>query len=129
MADTPQHDVIMVGAGPAALTAAIYTTREDIETLLFERGVVGGLAAVTDKIDNYPGFPDGVDGLKLADDLRRQAERFGAVIKLGEVMKIHDEGQYKRLETTSGDMLAKAVLVATGSDYKKIGVPGEIEFY
>jgi thioredoxin reductase (NADPH) len=127
--DTPKHDVIMVGAGPAALTAAIYTTREDIETLLFERGVVGGLAAVTDKIDNYPGFPDGVDGLKLADDLRRQAERFGAVIELGEVMKIHDEGQYKRLETTSGDMLAKAVLVATGSDYKKIGVPGEIEFY
>jgi thioredoxin reductase (NADPH) len=121
--------VIMIGAGPAALTAAIYTTREDIDTLLFERGVVGGLAAVTDKIDNYPGFPDGVEGLKLADDLRKQAERFGAVIELGEVMKIHDEGEYKRLETTSGDMLAKAVLIATGSDYKKIGAPGETEFY
>lgn len=131
MADTnvPKHDVIMVGAGPAALTAAIYTTREDIETLLFERGAVGGLAAVTDKIDNYPGFPDGVEGLKLADDLRRQAERFGAVIELGEVLKIHDEGEYKRLETTSGDMLARAVLIATGSDYKKVGVPGEQEFY
>jgi thioredoxin reductase (NADPH) len=127
--DIPKHDVIMVGAGPAALTAAIYTTREDIETLLFERGVIGGLAAVTDKIDNYPGFPDGIEGLKLADGLRKQAERFGAVIELGEVLKIHDEGEYKRLETTSGDMLAKAVLVATGSDYKKIGVPGEIEFY
>lgn len=127
--DIPKHDVIMIGAGPAALTAAIYTTREDIETLLFERGVVGGLAAVTDKIDNYPGFPDGVEGLKLADDLRKQAERFGAVIELGEVLKIHDEGEYKRLETTSGDMLAKAVLIATGSDYKKIGVPGEQEYY
>jgi thioredoxin reductase (NADPH) len=79
------YDVIVVGAGPAALTAAIYTTREDIDTLLFERAVVGGLAAVTDKIDNYPGFPDGIEGLKLADDLRRQAERFGAVIELGEV--------------------------------------------
>lgn len=111
------------------MTAAIYTTREDIETLLFERAVVGGLAAVTDKIDNYPGFPDGVDGLKLADDLRKQAERFGAKIELGEVTAIHDEGRYKRLETTSGDMLAKAVLIATGSDYKKIGVPGEQEFY
>jgi thioredoxin reductase (NADPH) len=128
-ADTPTHDVIIIGAGPAALTAAIYTTREDIETVLFERGVVGGLAAVTDKIDNYPGFPDGVEGLTLADDLRKQAERFGAVIELGEVLGIKDEGEFKRLDTTSGDMLAKAVLIATGSDYKKIGAPGEIEYY
>lgn len=123
------HDVIMIGAGPAALSAAIYTTREDIDTLLFERGVVGGLAAVTDKIDNYPGFPQGIEGLTLADNLREQAERFGAIIELGEVLKVHDEGRLKRLETTSGDMYAKAVLIATGSDYRKIGVPGEAEFY
>lgn len=129
MADTPKHDVIMVGAGPAALTAAIYTTREDIETLMFERGVVGGLAAVTDKIDNYPGFADGIEGLTLANSLQAQAERFGAVIELGEVTAIHDEGEYKRLETTSGDMLARAVLIATGSDYKKVGCPGEAEYY
>jgi thioredoxin reductase (NADPH) len=126
---TKIHDVVMIGAGPAALTAAIYTTREDIETLLFERGVVGGLAAVTDKIDNYPGFPDGIEGLTLADDLRKQAERFGAVIELGEVTNISDEGDHKVLETTSGQMQAKTVLIATGSDYKKIGVPGELEFY
>ena len=125
----PTHDVIIVGAGPAALAAAIYTTREDIDTVLFERGVVGGLAAVTDKIDNYPGFPDGVEGLTLADDLRKQAERFGAVIELGEVTAILDEGAYKRLETTDGDMRAKAVLIATGSDYKKVGCPGEADFY
>lgn len=129
MADTPTHDVVMVGAGPAALTAAIYTTREDIETLLFERGVVGGLAAVTDKIDNYPGFADGIEGLTLANSLQAQAERFGAVIELGEVTAIHDEGEFKRLETTSGDMLARAVLIATGSDYKKVGCPGEAEYY
>ena len=128
-AKTPEHDVIIVGAGPAALSAAIYTTREDIETLMFERGVIGGLAAVTDKIDNYPGFPDGVAGLTLADDLRKQAERFGAVIELGEVTAIHTDGNRTRLETTSGDMRAKAVLIATGSDYKKIGVPGEEEYY
>jgi thioredoxin reductase (NADPH) len=127
--DLPKHDVIIIGAGPAALTAAIYTTREDIETLLFERGVVGGLAAVTDKIDNYPGFADGIEGLTLAKNLEKQAERFGAVIELGEVTGIHDEGEWKRLETTSGDMLARAVLIATGSDYKKIGVPGEAEYY
>lgn len=123
------HDVVMIGAGPAALTAAIYTTREDIETMLFERGVIGGLAAVTDWIDNYPGFPKGIAGLDLAEDMRQQAERFGANIELGEVTKIVDEGKYKRLETTSGDIHTKAVLIATGSDYKKVGVPGETEYY
>lgn len=131
MADTniPAHDVIMIGAGPAALSAAIYTTREDIDTLLFERGVPGGLAAITDWVDNYPGFAEGLAGLDLANALQAQAERFGAVIEFGEVLKIHDEGEYKRLETTSGDMKAKAILIATGSDYKKIGVPGEKEYY
>jgi thioredoxin reductase (NADPH) len=128
-ADIPQHDVIIVGAGPAALSAAIYTTREDIDTLLFERAVPGGLAAVTDWVDNYPGFPEGIAGLELAGNLQKQAERFGAEIELGEVLKIYDEGKFKRLETTSGDMRAKAVLIATGSDYKKIGVPGEQEYY
>lgn len=132
----PVHDVIMIGAGPAALSAAIYTTREDIDTVLFERGVVGGLAAVTDWIDNYPGFPKGIAGLEFADMLREQAERFGAQIELGEVTKIRgevkgivDEGVYKRLDTTDGEMLAKAVLIATGSDYKKLGIPGEQEYY
>ena len=123
------HDVVMIGAGPAALSAAIYTTREDIETVLYEKGVPGGLAAITDWVDNYPGFPEGVQGLELAEKLRKQAERFGADIKLGEVFAIHDEGEVKRLETTDGDVYAKAVLIATGSDYKKIGVPGEAEYY
>ncbi len=123
------YDVIMIGAGPAALSAAIYTTREDIETLLFERGVIGGLAAITDWVDNYPGFPEGIAGLSLAENLQKQAERFGARIELGEVTQITDEGKYKLLKTTSGDFKARAVLLATGSDYKKIGVPGEAEYY
>lgn len=123
------HDVIMVGAGPAALTAAIYTTREDIETVVFERGVIGGLAAITDQIDNYPGFAEGVAGLTLAGELQKQAERFGAVIELGEVTGLKDQGELKCLETTSGDMYARAVLIATGSDYKKIGVEGEEKYY
>lgn len=129
MADAQKHELIIVGAGPAALSAAIYTTREDVDTLLFERGAIGGLAAITDQIDNYPGFPKGVSGLQLADDLRAQAERFGAKIELGEVTAIKDEGEYKRLNTTSGDMLARAILIATGSDYKKLGIPGEKEYY
>jgi len=124
-----KHDVIMIGAGPAALSAAIYTTREDIDTLLLEKGVPGGLAAVTDQVDNYPGFPDGIAGLDLAANLQKQAERFGAVIDFAEVTAIYDEGAWKRLETTLGDMYAKAVLIATGSDYKKLGIPGEAEYY
>lgn len=124
-----EHTVIMIGAGPAALSAAIYTTREDIDTLLIERAVPGGMAAVTDKVDNYPGFPDGIAGLELAGNMQAQAERFGAVIEPAEVTALHDEGEWKRLETTSGDMYAKAVLIATGSDYKKLGIPGEAEYY
>ena len=127
--DSNRHDVIMIGAGPASLSAAIYTTREDIETLLFEKGVPGGLAAVTDHVDNYPGFPEGIAGLDLANNLQAQAERFGAKIEYGEVTAIHDEGDWERLETTSGDMYAKAVLIGTGSAYKKLGIPGEEEYY
>ena len=119
----------MIGAGPAALTAAIYTTREDVETLLLEKAIPGGLAAITDMIDNYPGFPEGVPGLQLAQDLQKQAERFGAVIEPAEVLALHDEGEWKRLETTDGDLYARAVLIATGSDYKKLGIPGEKEYY
>src|SRR5579863_8558326 len=103
MSDQRIHEVVMIGAGPAALTAAIYTTREDIDTFLFEKGVVGGLAAVTDVIDNYPGFSQGVHGLELADSLKKQAERFGAKIELGEVLTIQDKGEFKHLETTSGE--------------------------
>lgn len=130
MSETKEiHDVVMIGAGPAALAAAIYTTREDIDTVLYEKGVVGGLAAVTDWVDNYPGFPKGISGLDLAQGLNDQAERFGADIRLGEVMKIEDQGALKKLVTTDGDILAKAVLIATGSDYKKLGIPGEQEYY
>lgn len=123
------HDLIIVGAGPAALSAAIYTTREDIETILFERGVIGGLAAITDWVDNYPGFAKGIAGLDLAQALQEQAERFGSLIELGEVTAIIDKKTYKLLKTTSGDFHARAVLLATGCDYKKINVPGEKEYY
>lgn len=123
------YDLVIVGAGPAALSAAIYTSREDIDTLLFEKGAIGGLAAVTDWVDNYPGFAEGVAGLKLSDEMRAQAERFGAKIELGEVTGLKKDGNLVKLETTSGEITAKAVLVATGSEYRKIGVPGEMEYY
>lgn len=126
---SPIHDLVIVGAGPAALSAAIYTCREDIDTVLFEKGAIGGLAAVTDWVDNYPGFENGIAGLELSEAMRKQAERFGAQIELGEVTAVSKQDDLIKLETTSGEIKAKAVLVATGSEYRKIGVPGEQEYY
>lgn len=123
------RDVVMIGAGPSALAAAVYTTREDIDTVLYEKGVIGGLAAITDQVDNYPGFPDGIAGLTLADQLQKQAERFGAEIDFGDVSAIRDEGDVKVVVVDGKEVRAKTVLVATGSDYKKIGAPGEMEYY
>lgn len=123
------RDVVMIGAGPSALTAAIYTTREDIDTVLYEKATIGGMAAITDKVDNYPGFPDGIEGMKLAGELEKQAERFGAHIDFGDISAIRTDGKYKIVTVDGADVKAKAVLIATGSDYKKIGVPGEAESY
>jgi thioredoxin reductase (NADPH) len=128
MADTIR-DVIMIGAGPSSLTAAIYTTREDIDTVLYEKSAIGGLAAITDMVDNYPGFPEGIEGMTLAGHLEKQAERFGAQIEFGQVDAIRDEGNVKVVTVDGEEVKAKTVLIATGSDYKKIGVPGEAELY
>lgn len=121
--------LVMVGAGPSALAAAVYTTREDIDTTLYEKGVVGGLAAITDMVDNYPGFPDGIEGMTLAEQLRKQAERFGAKIEYGDVSAIKDCGDYREVTVDGKSVKAKAVLIATGSDYNKLGIPGEAEYY
>jgi thioredoxin reductase (NADPH) len=122
-------DVVMIGAGPSALAAAIYTTRENISTVLYEKGAIGGLAAITDMVDNYPGFHDGIEGMTLAASLEKQAERFGAHIEFGDVSAIRDDGGVKVLTVDGSDVRAKTVLIATGSDYNKIGVPGEAEYY
>jgi thioredoxin reductase (NADPH) len=127
--DNSVKEVIMIGAGPSSLAAAVYTTREDIDTTLYEKSAVGGLAAITDVIDNYPGFPEGVEGLKLAGQLEKQAERFGAHIEYGDVTSLRDAGDYKVAVVDGADVKAKVVLIATGSDWKKIGVPGEKEFF
>ena len=130
MSEQKVNDLVIIGAGPAALSAAIYTTREDIQTLLYEKAVPGGLISTTDWVDNYPGFPDGIAGLELAENMRKQAERFGAVIEMGEVTGVKKEANGNiKLDTTDGEVFAKTVLIATGSGYRKIGVPGEEEYY
>jgi len=123
------HDLIIIGAGPSSLTAAIYTTREDIETVLYEKLTVGGLAATTDKIDNYPGFPEGIEGAVLADQLEKQAKRFGAVIEYGNVESIRDDGNEKVVTVDGIEYRTRAILIATGSANNKLGIPGELEYY
>lgn len=131
MANTDKQirDVVMVGGGPSALAAAVYTTREDIDTVIYEKAVVGGMAAITDQVDNYPGFPEGIAGMQLATQLEAQAKRFGTEISYGEVSEIRDNGATKTVVVDGTEVEARAVLIATGSDYNKIGVPGEAEFY
>jgi thioredoxin reductase (NADPH) len=123
------RDVVMIGAGPSALAAAVYTTREDIDTVLYEKGVIGGLAAITDVVDNYPGFAEGIAGLTLADQLQKQAERFGAHIDFGDVTGLRNNGDTKTVIVDGAEVEARTVLIATGSDYNKIGIPGEAEYY
>lgn len=122
------YDVIIIGAGPAGLAAAVYTSREDLRTAILEKGVVGGMAALTDEIENYPGFEPKVGGLELSAHLERQAKQFGAQLLTGhDVTALAAEGD--RLMVTAGQnsLSAAAVLVATGSTYRHLGVPGEAE--
>ncbi len=122
-------DLVIVGAGPSALATAIYTTREDIPTVLYEKGVVGGMAAITDQIDNYPGFAEGITGMKLSSELQAQAERFGARIEYGEASSLKRQGDYLEVVIDGKPVTTKAVLLATGSNHRKLGVPGEDELY
>lgn len=124
-----KKSLAIIGAGPSALAAAIYTTREDIPTVLYEKGVVGGLAAITDKVENYPGFPSGVEGMILANQFQSQAERFGADIEFGEVSSVKKLNNEIEIIVDNKPILADAVLIATGSSYKKTGMPGEDDFY
>lgn len=123
-----EKDLVIVGAGPSALAAAVYTTREEIGTVLYEKGVVGGLAAITDWIDNYPGFVEGIKGMDLASQMQGQAERFGAEIRYAEVTKIIDDGDTKLVQTTDGELRVKAILIATGSAYRQLNIPEKKSF-
>jgi thioredoxin reductase (NADPH) len=122
-------DLVIIGAGPSALAAAIYTSREDIDTTLYERGAIGGIVATIDKVDNYPGFPEGVEGLELAEHLEKQAKRFGAKIEFGDVSSIVIKDGIKTLTIDGASVKAKTVLIATGRGYSKIGAPGEEEYF
>ncbi|MCR4419358.1 MAG: thioredoxin-disulfide reductase [Clostridia bacterium] len=121
------YDVAIVGGGPAGLTAAVYVARGGWKTVVFEAQLPGGQAALTDTIENYPGFPEGIGGQELMDKFLEQARRFGAEIRLEAVDRVSLGTSPKTLWTSGGEYRARALIVATGGRQRRLGVPGEEE--
>ena len=121
------YDLVIVGGGPTALAAGVYTAREGLSTLIIERAGIGGQAGITQEIENYPGFPEPISGAELAGRLRRQAERFDVeVLSAQEVTSLERDGDNWGVKVRSGDeYCCPAVVVATGATYRRLGVPGE----
>jgi len=123
-----EYDVVIIGGGPAGLSAGIYTARARLKSLLVEKGATGGWIINAGMVENYPGFADGINGLELADAMQQQAVKFGLETLTAEVTSLKLKGEQKVLKTSEGDIAARAVIVAGGSDRVKLGVPGEEEF-
>ena len=123
------YDVVIIGGGPAGLTAGIYAGRAQLKTVIVEKGLPGGQIAQTDEVENYPGFPEGISGPELASRMVRQAEKFGARIVMDEVLGLERaEGGYL-VRGYERNYRARAVIVATGANPRRLGVPGEDKFY
>ena len=119
------YDLIIIGGGPAGLTAGIYAGRARLRALLVEKLIHGGQMMTTDLVENYPGFPEGISGPELSDRMRRQAERFGLEIITGEVLEIKPGNPVHTVVLEDRELTAPAVIIATGARYKHLGVPGE----
>jgi len=122
------YDVLIIGAGPAGLTAGIYTSRGKLRTLIIEKGALGGGLATRDLIENYPGYPDGILGPELSSNMVNQALNYDTEVQLGEVEQIKIDDNYKVVKTPFGEYTGKALIIAGGANNKKLAVPSEQEF-
>ncbi len=122
-----KRDTIIIGGGPAGLAAAIYTCRAEMKTVILERGLLGGQVSLTDEVDNYAGFPEGVSGPELIQKMEAQCRRFGAEIRTEGATKIETDGDTKIVTTDKNAYHSPTVILATGADPRKLGVPGEKE--
>jgi len=120
------YDVIIAGAGPAGMTAAVYASRANLDTLMIERGIPGGQMANTEDVENYPGY-DHILGPDLSNKMFEHAKKFGAEYAYGDIKEVIDDGNYKTIVAGSKEYKTKALIITTGAQYKKLGIPGEEE--
>ena len=121
------YDMIVVGGGPGGYTAALYAARAGLDTVVLEKLSAGGQMALTEQIDNYPGFEDGIDGFSLGEKMKRGTERFGVETKLAEVLSLDLSGTVKKAETSEGPLFARTIVLATGAGPRELGIEGEQE--
>ena len=126
------YQVIIVGGGPAGLTAGLYCARSRLRTLLVEKEVIGGQVTRAEQVENYPGFPQGISGIELEQLIHQQASKYGMETLLAEVVSVNPESssglKHNVIDTTEGDFVAECVIIASGAQFRKLGVPGEDEF-
>ncbi|MGY3714813.1 thioredoxin-disulfide reductase [Sutcliffiella cohnii] len=126
MSEEKIYDVIIIGAGPAGMTAAVYTSRANLSTLMIERGVPGGQMANTEEVENYPGF-DHILGPDLSTKMFDHAKKFGAEYAYGDVKEVVDGKEYKTVKAGSKEYKGRSIIISSGAEYKKLGIPGEKE--
>ncbi|HVP36374.1 MAG TPA: thioredoxin-disulfide reductase [Terriglobales bacterium] len=122
------YDLIILGGGPAGLTAALYASRAKLDTLLIEKSLPGGQISITDWVENYPGFPDGISGMELARKMEEHARKFGATIILEEVLDVDLQADPKIVKTSRREYQTRTIIVATGNEPRRLNIPGEEKF-
>ena len=125
---TKTYDVVIIGGGPAGLTAGLYTSRSRLSTLLIETGLFGGQITTTELIENYPGFPQGINGAELGQLMEEQSKRFGMETVNQEVLEVRLEGDRKVVRTDESEYYSETLIISSGTEYRKLGIPGEDAF-